>query len=113
MRNFVASRLKQLRVGRGLKQAAVAELIGCETNTISRYERAETMPNIEHLLRLAEVYEVSPMEILPPQDAALQRLFGLRQSLTEIALQIDFHEDLEDLILRAQSLIQARRVPKK
>lgn len=113
MRNFVAARLKQLRLGKGLKQAAIAELIGCETNTISRYERAETMPNIEHLMKLAEVFEVSPMEILPPQGTALQRLFVLRQNLTEKALLVDFPEDLEDLIRRAEALIAARHASKK
>lgn len=109
MRDFVAARLKQLRVGKGLNQAALAELIGCEPNTISRYERAETMPNIEHLLKLAEVLEVSPMEILPPQDSALQRLYALRQSLSEHALHIDSPEALEVLVQHAQSLVNERR----
>lgn len=112
MRNFVASRLKQLRVGKGLKQAAVAEMLGCETNTISRYERAETMPNIEHLLRLAEIFEVSPMEILPPQDSELQRLFALRQSLTEKVLQINSSENLEKLVQFADALILASKTSK-
>lgn len=113
MRNFVASRLKQLRMAKGMKQAEVAELIGCETNTISRYERAETMPNIEHLLRLSEVFEVSPIEILPPQQTAQQRLFVLRQTLTEKALELDSPEDLQSLIDKAQQLINSKRSIKR
>ncbi|RMT76707.1 PbsX family transcriptional regulator, partial [Pseudomonas savastanoi pv. nerii] len=104
MRDFVAARLKLLRTGKGLKQSEVAELIDCEPNTISRYERAETMPNIEDLLRLADLFGVSPMEILPPQDSTAQRIHMLRHNLTEKALQLETIEDLEQLIKLADSL---------
>jgi transcriptional regulator with XRE-family HTH domain len=104
MRDFVASRLKLLRIGKGLNQSTLAELIGCEPNTISRYERAETMPNIEHLLRLADVFEVSPMDILPPQESNVQRLHKLRQVLTEKALQLESIKQLEELVNLAEKL---------
>ncbi len=111
--HFLASRLRSLRTGKGLNQAEVAELIGCEPNTIGRYERSETMPNIEHLLRLAEVYGVSPLEMLPPPSSESQRLIALRQDLTEKVLQVNSPETLEDLINQVDAHISANRASRK
>lgn len=55
----VAERLQQLRKSRGLKQQEVADLTGLNVVTLSGYEIAKNEPNLEALVRLADVYEVS------------------------------------------------------
>nr|UVN18161.1 hypothetical protein pPsy0462b_00016 [Pseudomonas syringae] len=67
------------------------------------------MPNIEDLLRLADLFGVSPMEILPPQDSTAQRIHMLRQNLTEKALQLETIEDLEQLIKLSDSLLDKKK----
>ena len=52
-------RLRDLREDHDLKQEEVAKLLGIQQTVYSRYERgARTIP-LEHLVRLAEFYQVS------------------------------------------------------
>ncbi|WP_456293250.1 helix-turn-helix domain-containing protein [Pseudomonas sp. AK106] len=111
VRDFLAVRLKQLRLAKGMVQSELAELVGCEPNTISRYERAETLPSIEHLLRLSEVFGVSPMDILPPQSTNALSIIALRESLALKALELDDPEDLQRLISLASELAEKGRRP--
>lgn len=112
-KNLLGTRIKHLRQSKGMKQAELAEAAGVEINTISRYETGANAPSIEQLLNLSEALGVSPMEILPPQDPLLQRLFALRQNLIEKASQVDSPEDLEEVIRTVEILISTKRSPKK
>ena len=51
------------RQERGLTQDMVAERLGVEPETVSRFERGETLPSLVRLAEMAEVYEV-PLEAL-------------------------------------------------
>ncbi|MNF76916.1 transcriptional repressor DicA [compost metagenome] len=113
IRHLMATRLKHLRKSKGFKQAELAEVMGCEINTISRYETGANTPSIDQLLRLAEALGVSPMEILPPPNPTVQRVLELRQDLAEKALQIDSPKGLEQLVQLANELISASRALKK
>lgn len=55
----VAKHLKELRMACGLRQQDVAERTGINVITLSGYELARSEPNIEALVRLADVYNVS------------------------------------------------------
>lgn len=58
-KNAVAQRLQQVRKERGLMQKEVADRTGINVVTLSGYEIAKSEPNMEALVRLAEVYNVS------------------------------------------------------
>ena len=52
-------RIRDLREDSDLKQAAVAKLLGIQQTVYSRYERGfQTIP-LEHLIKLADYYQVS------------------------------------------------------
>ena len=52
-------RLRDMREDSDMNQTAVAEFLGIQQTVYSRYERgARTIP-LEHLLKLAELYNVS------------------------------------------------------
>lgn len=52
-------RLRDMREDRDLKQADIAEYLGIRQTVYSRYERGyQTIP-LEHLIRLADFYQVS------------------------------------------------------
>ena len=55
----MAKHLKELRMACGLRQQDVAERTGINVITLSGYELARSEPNIEALVRLADVYNVS------------------------------------------------------
>ena len=52
-------RLKDLREDKDMKQVQIAELLGIQQTVYSRYERGFQNIPIEHLLFLADYYNVS------------------------------------------------------
>ena len=52
------SRLKRLREARGLTQRQLAERVKTEAAQVTRYERAQVLPNAETLVALADTLQV-------------------------------------------------------
>lgn len=61
-------RLKDLREDNDMKQIQIAELLGIQQTVYSRYERGIQNIPIEHLLFLADYYNVSTDFILGRTD---------------------------------------------
>ncbi len=57
-------RLKDLREDKDMKQAEIAEILGIRQTVYSRYERGFQNIPLEHLLKLADFYNVSTDYIL-------------------------------------------------
>lgn len=57
-------RLRDLREDKDMKQADIAEFLGIQQTVYSRYERGFQNIPIEHLLKLADFYDVSTDYIL-------------------------------------------------
>ncbi|MEY3210077.1 MAG: hypothetical protein RIT28_558 [Pseudomonadota bacterium] len=64
IREQVATRLRQLRLERGLSQTALAARVGMREGDISRYETGERSPSIESLERLADGFGLSIAEVM-------------------------------------------------
>lgn len=57
-------RLKDLREDKDMTQTQISEILGIQQTVYSRYERGfQTIP-VEHLIKLADFYEVSTDYIL-------------------------------------------------
>lgn len=54
-----ASRIKNLRLSKGLNQVQLAEKLGVKKQSISNWENDNIMPSIEMLVRIADFFEVS------------------------------------------------------
>ena len=72
-----ASRLKQLRLNKNLRQEQVAKLIGVNKSAISTYENNTRQPSFEILVRLATLYRVSTDYLLGRTDSRSLDLSGL------------------------------------
>ena len=57
-------RLKDLREDKDMKQAEIAEILGIRQTVYLRYERGFQNIPLEHLLKLADFYNVSTDYIL-------------------------------------------------
>ncbi|MBR4992480.1 MAG: helix-turn-helix transcriptional regulator [Clostridia bacterium] len=57
-------RLRDLREDRDLKQTDIAEMLGIHQTVYSRYERGHQTIPLEHLVKLAEFYQVSVDDLL-------------------------------------------------
>ena len=56
---IMKTRIKELRLSKNLTQTALAVIIGCSQNTISRIELEETIPSSEVLIELSDYFNVS------------------------------------------------------
>ena len=56
--------IKKLRKGHGLTQERLAEQLGVSLMTVRRWEWGNTSPNSNMLLKLAEVFDTTPEELL-------------------------------------------------
>lgn len=64
-RNIFAKRLKDLRIPRGFKTARkLAQTLGIDENRYTRYERAEVEPDLGLFVRICEVLDVTPNDLL-------------------------------------------------
>ena len=61
-------RLRELRQNSSLMQKEIAESIGVSIITIRQYEQGKREPNIEKLLKLAIVFNVSLDDLLCLED---------------------------------------------
>lgn len=60
----IGHRLRRAREDKRLTQKEVADRIGIHNSTIGKYELGEREPDFETVMKLAKVYEVSPVWLL-------------------------------------------------
>jgi len=69
IKGYVAMRIRDLRnafnSGDGLSQARLAEMLGVNSNTISRWETGNYKPSIDDLEKLARAFGVPIAEFFP------------------------------------------------
>lgn len=64
----IANRLANLRREHGYSQETLAEKLGISRQAVSKWERAESAPDLDNLMQLAELYHVSLDDLLRPSS---------------------------------------------
>ena len=59
MRQEIGKRLRLIREEKGITQAELGEKLGIQFQHVSKYERGETVPTWENLIKLNELYNVN------------------------------------------------------
>lgn len=88
----LTTRLKELRLNKGLRQDQVAKLIGVNKSAVSTYENGSRQPSFEILVRLANLYRVSTDYLLGQTRIRSIDLSGLTEQ--EAALICDLVETM-------------------
>lgn len=57
-------KLKELRTSNGLSQIELGEILNIHSMSVSRWERAEAMPPVKTVIKLAMLFSVSTDELL-------------------------------------------------
>lgn len=57
------NQLKVMRTRKGFTQEEVAEKVGVSRQALAKWEKGETMPDVESCIRMADLYGV-PLEVL-------------------------------------------------
>ena len=84
--------MRAARRGSGLTQKQLAESLGVEPITVSRWERGVTSPSLPRLRRIAELTETTVSDLVRTPDAATSHaveLAALREELAETRELVD------------------------
>ncbi len=78
--DVIVNRLKLMRSRMGLTQEDVAEKVGVSRQAVAKWEKGETLPDIESCIKLADLFEV-PVDMLvrglkEEKTAEKKQLFG-------------------------------------
>ena len=103
------TKLRRLRDKNRLSQQEVSDLLGVKQNTYSRWESDYSTFKVEYLVKLAEIFKVNPVELLP-EDNLPKKESGVNQKTdnSNIAIQnkMDKKEIFEELIESKNELIR-------
>ena len=84
----LSTRLRELRLNKGLRQEQVAKLIGVNKSAISTYENDTRQPSFEILVRLANLYRVSTDYLLGQTNTRSVDLSGLSEQEAAIICEL-------------------------
>lgn len=81
--DIVASRIREVRLLRGMTQAEVAQVSGIAVHEISKMENGKRAPRLESLEKIALALRVAPSELLQAHatDAGLDEVMEISQLL--------------------------------
>lgn len=66
--NDIGTRIKELRVAKGLSQQGLAQKLGVMQHTVSKYENNVKRPSLEVLILLADILDVSTDYLLGREE---------------------------------------------
>lgn len=97
----IGSRIQRLRRANQLSQEKLAELADFSTNYLSRIERGKENPSFEILVRIADVFDMAPYQLLQfEQDG--EKPSQLRKRLEHLVKQVK-----DDDLIRAVRIMEA------
>ena len=75
LKNIVAKNLVDLRKNAGFTQIEIAEKLNYSDKAVSKWERGESLPDVETIKRLADLYGVSVDALLREQKDITKRIY--------------------------------------
>ena len=83
MNIVTANKLYELRKKSGLSQEELAEKIGVSRQAVSKWERAETSPDTDNLIALANLYNVSLDELIGKEEVNNKKILEDKKDFDE------------------------------
>lgn len=107
MRNYdLGNRIYELRKDKGLSQKELGEMVGVTNKSVSKWENGTTIPKTDTLVKLANIFEISPQELLQGKTENKLTLSQLSSQANEMFLQ-------EELDKRDKEILKAKLVRDK
>ena len=90
------NQLKLMRTRKGFTQEQVAELVGVSRQAVAKWEKGETLPDIESCIRLSDLYGI-PLDALvrglkeEKETGEGQQMFGIAKMNDKGQIEVDSH----------------------
>ncbi|GGC92103.1 helix-turn-helix domain-containing protein [Enterococcus wangshanyuanii] len=94
----LADRLRAHRENKGLSQAAVATKLNISRQSVSKWETGKGYPDIDNLVLLSKIYEVSIDELVQENKVLKKKIEENNQTIDEHRKKLDWihHPGLEE-----------------
>lgn len=112
----VGARLRAARRAAGLTQKQLADALGVESITVSRWERGVTAPSLERLRRVAQITGTTVSDLVRPDSGATApatELAALREELAETRELVDRVARTLERLVRPRSADSSPRATRK
>lgn len=100
----VAEKLRHYRESCALSQQQVADALNIDRTTYTKYETGKVDPNINALVKIARIFNIDPVELLPTESAADERVDRLRDATRADSPIFQLSKDERGLIARYRTL---------
>lgn len=88
MRNYdLGNRIYQLRKAKKLSQKELGNMLGVSNKSVSKWENGTTIPKTDTLVKLAQIFEISPQELLQGKTESRLTLSQLSSQTNEMFLK--------------------------
>lgn len=108
-RKEVAERLRHYREACALSQKQVADALNIERSTYTKYETGDSEPNLNMIVRIAAIYNVSPIELLPMESAESADLQAFKDSYHADSPIYQLSKDERGLIARYRAMSKEQK----
>lgn len=86
----LANKLKLCREQSGLSQASVADKLNISRQSISKWENGRSYPDIDNLILLSDLYQVSIDELLRENDRLTQQIQKNKDVIKDKQKKVDY-----------------------
>lgn len=80
MSEFFGEKLKSLRKERNITQAELAKIFNVSKMTISAWESNKQEPNINNIIKIAILFDISTDELLGIEDESGRKIFNIQNT---------------------------------
>ena len=105
---LTGQKIAELRIKAGLTQKQLADRLYVTRTMVSKWERDICQPDRNTILKMADIFSVSPDEIMSVEDAVINELFKLVSDTDSRDLLKDLNEFLSTLNSRDRSVFIRR-----
>ena len=90
MQETIAKNIIDLRKSHNLTQIEFAKKLNYSDNAVSRWERAEVTPNIETLVQISDLFNISINDLLKERATEESKLQDKKQLINKLAVTLIF-----------------------
>lgn len=66
----IGEQIQNIRIGKGLTQERLAELLQVSRQSVSKWELGQSVPDVEKIIRMSELFDVSTDTLLLRKEQA-------------------------------------------
>ncbi|MBQ3285084.1 MAG: helix-turn-helix transcriptional regulator [Ruminococcus sp.] len=103
-RKEIAEKLRHYRESCALSQQQVADALNIERSTYTKYETGKSDPNIKTLVKIAKIFNIDPVELLPTESSDDERVTRLRDVTHADSPIFQLSKDERGLIAKYRTL---------